>query len=95
MRLKKESRVEVERLSREDPEWWPGVLEHIAGGGRLEEVVSERAWSWGALWGWIQADDGRVEEMMMVSMSLSGLEISVSTSLISSNYSEQKCSNKE
>lgn len=62
MRLKKESRVEVERLAREDPEWWPGVLEHIAGGGRLEEVVSERAWSWGALWGWIQADEGRVEE---------------------------------
>ncbi len=39
------------------------MLARIADGSvRFSEVVDERAWSWGALWAWVQADAGRVEQ---------------------------------
>ena len=51
---------EVEELNRGDPTWWPGVLGHIADGGSLAEITNQRAWSWGALWAWVQGDEERL-----------------------------------
>lgn len=60
--LARATKREVEGLAKGDPEWWPGVLAHIADGGRLGEVANQSAWSWGALWAWIQADEGRTAQ---------------------------------
>lgn len=62
VRLKRATRSEIEELAGGDPDWWPGVLARIADGERLGAVVEERGWSWGGLWGWICADERRVEE---------------------------------
>lgn len=60
--LARATKREVEELSRSDPEWWPGVLAHIAERGSLGQIAANQVWSWGALWAWIQADEKRVEE---------------------------------
>jgi hypothetical protein len=60
--LARATKREVEELSRGDPEWWPSILADIAEGRALSEVATQSAWSWGALWAWIQADESRLAQ---------------------------------
>ncbi len=53
--------AEVGELSLDNPSWWPKMCEGVAENGlkALTKEAKKRGWSWGAVWGWIVADEKR------------------------------------
>ena len=64
--LMRATRVEIAELVAGDAEWGPLFCGRIAEGGQaaLKAERDMRGWSWGALWGWIVADEGRYRDYM-------------------------------
>ena len=53
--------AEVGELCADNPTWWPKICEGVAENGlkALTKEAKKRGWSWGAVWGWIVADEKR------------------------------------
>ena len=59
--LKRATSVEIAQRA-EDPLWWEDVRARLTDGGTLKELCEEHYWSYGAVWGWINAEGGRRKE---------------------------------
>lgn len=64
--LMRATRKEIAELVAGDADWWPNFCGALAekGRGALKDEITQRGWSWGALWGWIVGDVERYREYM-------------------------------
>lgn len=59
--LRRVARGEIEAAAAQEG-WWEDVLARVAEEGGLRGLVREQGWGWGALMGWIRADEVRSEQ---------------------------------